>query len=307
MSQRTDAINDAYNQNQNGRTSFYYVLMSALERLGITQYKSQVNDNFIRIMPPKDPKAFWAKEVYIHTNIGANRATFLCLNKMFNKPCPVCEYIEELKNNGADPETLKQLYATKRFLLFLIDVRDDSTIMKGLRWFDAPPKLVGEIISRSKDKRTQAVVDVCDPKEGRDIEFVRKGQGLKTDYMGIDLKVTAEVPSDWYENVPKFDEVISIPTYEQVKLQLTGVLSTASEEQAVNETGPTTDENEAEFEQEVPAQAPAQAPATPTTRGAGGVTPRGSTAQRPTTQTPSAASGDVRSKIEEIKRRRQQG
>jgi len=251
----------------------------------------------------------------------------------------VCEYIEQLKAENADPESLKPLYPKKRFLMFVIDVRDDTTIAKGLRWYDAPPKLVGEIIGRSKDKRTRQVIDVCDPKEGRDIEFVRKGQGLKTDYTGIDLKVTEEVPPDWYENVPTFDEVLAIPTYEQVYQQLTGgVPAAASEEQpagntqATDETG---DEVGVEVEQEAtpvnetpapaaaaPAPAPAAAapapeapkpqpqqtaPATPSPRG--GPSPRGTTSRpaTPAAQTPAAASGSVRDKIAEIRNRRATG
>lgn len=344
MSQRTDAINNAYDKSQNGRTSFFYVQTQVLERLGITAFKSQVNDNFIRVMPPKDPRAFWAREVYIHSEIGANRATFLCMNKMFGKPCPVCEYVEQLKAQNLNPEAIKPLYARKRYLMFVYDVRDDSTIAKGLRWYDAPGKLVSEIILKSKDKRTKAVVDVCDPVEGRDIEFIRKGQGLKTDYAGIDLKITETVPADWYENVPTFDEVLIIPTYEQVQRELTGGVA-ATEEQPVNDSRPPAneapveeqvetevDDREVPVESEVvplpvtdrtpthvptstpaPTQTPTPSPRTGTTPHTGGPTPRGAaTARTPSQQpnqtaAPSAATGDVRSKIEEIKRRRAQG
>jgi len=330
MSERTEAINNAYDKSQIGRTSFFYVQTQVLERLGITAFKSQMNDNFIRIMPPKDPKMFWAREVYIHSEIGANRATFLCMNKMFGKPCPVCEYVEQLKTQNLNPEAIKPLYARKRFLMFVYDVRDDSTIAKGLRWYDAPGKLVSEIILKSKDKRTKAVVDVCDPLEGRDIEFVRKGQGLKTDYAGIDLKITETVPADWYENVPTFDEVLIIPTYEQVQRELTGV---AAEERPVNDSRPSAnelpveeqvetevDDREVPVESEVvptttpaPTQTPMPSPRTGNTPRTGGPTPRGTaTARVPSQQpnqtaAPSAATGDVRSKIEEIKRRRAQG
>jgi len=318
MSQRTDAINNAYDRNQNGRTSFYYTNASVLERMGITQFKSQVNDNFIRIMPPKDPKAFWAREIHVHTDIGANRATYVCLNKMFGKPCPVCEYIDNLKQDGADPETLKPLYAKKRFLMFVIDVRDDSTIAKGLRWYDAPPKLVSEIIGRSKDKRSRAIIDVCDPKEGRDIEFVRKGQGLKTDYIGIDLKATEEVPPDWYENVPTFDEVLIIPTYDQVHQQLTGGVS-ETVEQSVDDSSTSDDTTSIEedptdqpIQEQTPVKTqtpapenvtqPQQQPSTsPSPRG--GPSQRG-TAPRAPVQSSVVTNTNIRDKIAEIRNRR---
>jgi len=332
MSERTEAINNAYDKSQSGRTSFFYVQTQVLERLGITAFKSQMNDNFIRIMPPKDPKMFWAREVYIHSEIGANRATFLCMNKMFGKPCPVCEYVEQLKTQNLNPEAIKPLYARKRFLMFVYDVRDDSTIAKGLRWYDAPGKLVSEIILKSKDKRTKAVVDVCDPVEGRDIEFVRKGQGLKTDYAGIDLKITADVPADWYENVPTFDEVLIIPTYEQVQRELTGGVAAENrpanespvEEQVETEVDdrevpgdtevvPSPVTNQAPTQTPAPAQTPTPSPRSGTVQNTGGPTPRGTTTARTQcgqpnqTAAPSAATGDVRSKIEEIKRRRAQG
>lgn len=302
MSDRTNAINDAYNRNQNGRTSFFYVKVSDLERLGITQFKSQVNDNFIRIMPPKNPKAFWALEVKVHQNIGANRAAFLCLQGMYGKPCPICEHIEKMKQDGINQETIKPLYARTRYLMFVFDVRDDSTIKKGLRWYDAPPKLVGEIINRSKDKRTREIIDVCDPIDGRDVEFIRKGTTVKTEYTGVELKVAEKVPEDWYANVPEFEDVLLVPTYEQIEAAVTGGIHQTADEE-VEQSAPATSES-TETEPSQPAQPQQeQKPASPSGRGP---STRGNSEPSNKTST-SSASQSVRDKIAEIKRSRAGG
>lgn len=221
-SSREAAINNEYEKNRNGRPSFEYVNTQMLDRLGITKYKTESSDNFIRIMPPKNEEAMWAKEVWVHRNIGANGVTMVCPKKMDNEPCPVCEMIEEMKNTGATEDEIRAIAASKRYLLFIYDVKSDETIAKGLRWYDAPGIVVTNIILLSKDKRTKEIIDVCDPVDGRDIEFVRKGSGLNSKYEAFNLVKTQPIPSEWYANVPDFDDVLLRMTYQQMKAELLG-------------------------------------------------------------------------------------
>ena len=236
-SERTDAINDLIN-GQARRTSFYYVNTQVAERNGISRHKSNVGDNFIRIMPPMDPKGPWAMKISVHQHIGPDDATFICLKEMFGKPCAVCELIEAMKSSNADEKAIKVLFPRKRYLMFIYDVQSEATVAKGLLWYDAPGQLVDNIAGLSRDKRTRKIIDVCDPVEGRDIEFVRKGLGLNTEYGSFNLTQTDPVPPEWYKNVPNFLDVLLIPTYEQVLAELNGGV----------------------VQEQTPAQAPVQAP-----------------------------------------------
>lgn len=220
-SERTEAINNMIND-RDRRTSFYYVDISKAERLGITQYKTNTGTNFIRIMPPPDPKGSWAKKVYIHRDIGSDNATFICLKETFGEPCPVCELREKMMEEGDDERIIKAMNPVKRYLIFVYDVMDDSTIAKGLRWYDSPSMIIDNIAGLSRDKRTRKIIDVCDPKDGRDVGFNRKGFGKRTEYDSFELSISDPVPVDWYSDIPEFNDVLSIPSYDQVADELSG-------------------------------------------------------------------------------------
>jgi len=226
-SERAQAmVNEA--KNPYGKPRWLYVDRDELERLGITEFRAAVGDNIIRIIPPSDPRTPWAKRIFIHRNIGANNSTFLCLDKMFNKPCPICEYVQKLKDEDTDRDTLSALWPKLRHLIFLYDVTSQQEEEKGLRWWNAPASkscaIVENIVALSKDPKTGAPLDVSDPETGMDIKFVRKGTDRQTTYMGYQLIENGAIPKEWYESVPTFESVLDIPTYEEMYKELHGVL-----------------------------------------------------------------------------------
>jgi len=223
MSQRQRAIQSEIDKtNQGGGPRFFYVNVAKLERLGISQYKSQAGDNFIRIIPPEDPEQFYGKEIFVHYNVGADGLVFLCLRKMYGEPCPVCEYREELKQKNPEDEMVSELAPSRRYLFFVFNVASEDTEEEGLHWFDAPVIVKDNIVSLSKDKRTGEVIDVSDPVDGRDVEFVRVGTNRRTRYEGFKLVKNEPIPESWYKNVPDFDEVLLKPDYDQVKSEVRG-------------------------------------------------------------------------------------
>ena len=202
---------------QGGQGKYNYVDAKKLERLGISPYKVSSGDNFIRIISPPDLTKFYGKEIFIHTKIGADGVTVLCMNKMFDEPCAVREYREKLAGAGMDADVLKALSWSHRYLFFVIDTKNDSTEDEGLRWYDAPAQIKDNIVTLSKNKRTGENIDVSDPEHGRDIEFVRTGAKLKTRYTGFNLVDNNPIPKEWYQDVPEFDEILLKPDYKKVK------------------------------------------------------------------------------------------
>lgn len=321
-SERAQAMSEE-SRNPYGRPSFLYVEQDELERLGITSFKAAVGDNIVRIIPPKDPRVPWAKKVFIHRNIGANNSTYICPNKMYGKPCPVCEHAKRIKDEDPDNEGLSALWPKLRHLIFLYDVTTQKEEEKGLRWWDAPASkscaIVENIVALSRDPTTGAPLDVSDPETGMDIGFARKGTDRNTTYMGYRLIANGAIPKEWCENVPEFDSVLEVSTYEEIYTELHGRApapadavgqqpATRTTRQTVTRTttaapavaapavaAQTVDEKETPVDTQ-PETQPALNTVTRTSRSAGGVSPINTT----------AAGGEqsISQKLEDIKARR---
>src|ERR1700693_6132381 len=55
-------------------------------------FRPKVGDNLIRILPPTwDDHDHYGFDIWVHSYIGPDNGTYLCLNKMQNKPCPICK------------------------------------------------------------------------------------------------------------------------------------------------------------------------------------------------------------------------
>ena len=222
---REEALNEELRKSQQGNAGrFDYVNVRALERLGIQQWKPLQGTNIIRVIDlpfsryPVDKKPFYAKEVFIHSNVGADQRTFVCTRRMWNEPCAVCELIEKLRSVNPNDERCKELYPSHRFLYFIYDTKSQETEAKGLQWFDCPSSVKNGICNVSKDPRTGKPFDISSRDKGSDVAFDKTGSGKNgTKYVGFQLVQGPTVPESWYKNVPDdFEEFILHPRYEDV-------------------------------------------------------------------------------------------
>lgn len=245
---REEAIEAGANMSS-GRVNFNYVDTTKAERLGLDRYntKKPKGYNFIRIVTPSRKGAF-AKEIWKHVNVGADGNTYLCLDQMFGKTCPVCEHIRKLKRENPNDDAIKELAVQRRFLLFVVDTTSVETEKEGPKWFDCPPTIYQQICSLSIDKRTGKRIDPTDPEDGRDIEFTRF-DGKRTSYGSFELKRTDPIPKSWYEDLPSFDDILLIPDAEEVAKAVFGVLEDKSDREEQHE-GETTKKSRARFRSE---------------------------------------------------------
>jgi len=225
---RQEMLADEHRKAKEGNMGKYdYVDARKLERLGIESYKMKSGDNFVRVITPRFSKynkenlpPYW-KEAWIHSNIGADGRTFLCMKKMANMPCPVCEMAEAMAEKDPDNKAIMELWPGRRYLFFVYDVTDATTEQKGIHWLDAPVTFKEEVVAQSYNKRTHAYIDVSSFEEGMDVEFEKIGKGMTTKYKGFVLKDGGQCPKEWYDNAPdEFEEFMLYPTYEQVAAEL---------------------------------------------------------------------------------------
>jgi len=226
---RAKALSAGANMSTGG-VNFNYVDTAKLDRMGINRYdtKKPKGNNFIRIVAP-DTSGPFAREIHQHTQIGASKATYLCLDKMYGEVCPICEHIQELRRQNVNSDAVKELLSGRRFLLFVVDTTSPDTEDEGPKWFDCPITIYKEVCVHSEDRRTGAKIDPTDPEDGRDVEFVRK-DGKRTDYVGFKLTKTEPIPKSWYEDLPSFDEILLKPNPAEMEVAVKGVKSTAFSE-----------------------------------------------------------------------------
>ena len=147
-------------------------------------YTTRKGENSIRILPPTwDDASHYGIDVWVHNQVGPGNATVLCLTKMKNKTCSICEEVAKLSSRGNEEEA-KELKAKKRVLIYLIDRKDEE---KGPQVWAMPWGVDQDIAKLSKDKDTGEVYWVDDPNEGYDLHFDREGEKILTKYVGVVL------------------------------------------------------------------------------------------------------------------------
>ena len=150
-------------------------------------FKPREGENTIRIIPwASSDKSFddlvekygthWGIDLMVHNQVGADKGSYLCTDKMRGEPCPICDAYRD--------EGIEALRLSERVLVWLID-RDDEK---------AGPKLWSMPLSNSRDisgassvKGSGELLAVDDPEEGYDVYFVREGTKRNTRYKQFDV------------------------------------------------------------------------------------------------------------------------
>jgi hypothetical protein len=142
-------------------------------------------ENRLRILPPTwEDAEHYGFDVYVHYQIGPDKAAYLCLEKMQDKPCPICEERADAHNDG-DEEYVKDLRPAHSLLVLIID-RDNKK--EGPQIWTMPlTKIEGELLYKCQDRETGEYIYIDDPEKGYDFYFTRKGSGLGTEYKGVDI------------------------------------------------------------------------------------------------------------------------
>jgi hypothetical protein len=141
-------------------------------------------DNWIRILPPTwDGANHYGISVWVHYSVGPDNASVLCLRKMRNQRCPICEEAAAQEKAGAEPDDIKELRPRESTLTWIIDRHDES---KGPQLWGMPVQQIDqEVRKQSLDRQTGQYTVVEDPYDGYDIYFYKNGKGRNTKYTGV--------------------------------------------------------------------------------------------------------------------------
>lgn len=174
-------------------------------------FRPKVGKNYIRILPPtwRDYQGF-AYTVFVHRNVGSDNSVYLCLAKHLREPCPICEEVRALDNDG-DGEAGKQLYARKSSVMWVIDRNDQE---KGPQLYTCGYTIEQDICDCCIDTRTGQTIDILHPDNGFDISFRRGNEKPYPKTSGIVIdRDPSPIDDDqkWQDHYIKFIQNNPIP------------------------------------------------------------------------------------------------
>jgi hypothetical protein len=150
---------------------------------------------------------------------------------MLKQPDPICEECARLnKEPNPDNDLINNLSPSTRYLYFVIDVKNENTMLEGIQYVEMAPGLDKDIRTKAADPRTQEWIDISHPVSGRNIVINRTGKG-KTDtkYNVVKLEertqAQAEVIKAYMEAAPSFDDILLFHDYNTLKEEFTGSIS----------------------------------------------------------------------------------
>lgn len=167
----------------------------------IPYFTSKAGENCIRIIPWifKDDPDFdkltekwdnhWGISVMIHRNVGPDKGTVLCLDKMLGEPCPVCDVF-----HAEEAEPLK---LSDRVLAWVIDRNNEKA---GPQLWNMPLGTSKDISLASELRGGKGALLIDDWNEGHDVYFDREGEKERTRYKQFEV---VKEPSYLCENEDK--------------------------------------------------------------------------------------------------------
>jgi len=222
---------------------------------GVGFWKPEFGDHLIDIIPfvagtqhPRVPQGRMGfnVDVWIHQNIGAQYDQFVCPQRMFKQPDPICNYMRGKRL----PEKEWKSLAPKRRCVYLVWVHDTpEEEEKGIQIWEVAwwnfEKHVDEI---AKNPKGGAPVPFSDYDQGKSIAFSIKKSGTFTDASGKErdsmdfvghrfVDRDEPIPDEILDQSFSLDEVITIhPAYEAME----EAFPVEGSQPANNETAPET-------------------------------------------------------------------
>lgn len=177
----------------------------------------------VRILPPWDPSGRVALPVYMHPieykgeGMSYAKYNWTCVNRTFNKTCPICEGLSNLSESGVD---ISNWEANRRQFYFNALVMHDPTYNAQKNSGTAPgthvllraPKTFYDwIISQITNPM---IGDITNIETGIDVYITKEGTGLGTTYsMTLSPNGRTPIPKEYLEKITDLydlDEIFSV-------------------------------------------------------------------------------------------------
>lgn len=206
------------------------------------------NVNQARNMGPGPGDIVYMLDLYTHTNIGPNAATFVCPFDNWGEPCPICQYLLQCRkeNKRLSKEEFNEL-RTKRRNIFLIWSHDTpKEEAKGPQIFEVAHYFMGEPIEEIAKKpsvggkKDGGFILFEDINEGKSVCWTRKGAGKdNTKYIGHKLVDREQpIPDEILDKIFSLDKAVNLkPSYEEIEKAFTYEKEDGVQDERIERTG----------------------------------------------------------------------
>ena len=221
---------------KDGTNASFWKCDAANHLIDVIPYKAGKFDPYT-----KEGKMTYVLDLWVHYSVGVNEDSYICLSKTYNKPCPICEYQKELRNQeDFDENAVKELNPKRRAIYNILCHDNDKEYEKGIQiWDSAHWNSERYFLELIRNPRHGGIdMSFSDPsKEGKSLSFKREGKDMQnTRYIGHKtLNRDYELTDDVLNKANCLDELIHIPTYEEVHATFWGHELVEKEETTVEE------------------------------------------------------------------------
>ncbi len=172
-------------------------------------------------------------EFYVHRDLGpTNDQRSICLSETFGEPCPICEHRKELMKDGVDDDVWKPLFSKQRNLYNIVSYDTDEDEDRGVQIWDVAhyymekhlTKLAKGPMQRGGRRGLTNEIDpniaFADPDSGKSIcfeVFTPKGKNTFPEYSTHQFESrNYEITDEILDSAHILDEIIKIPTYDEL-------------------------------------------------------------------------------------------
>lgn len=182
---------------------------------------------------------WYSRRYFVHRNVGANRDTYVCPRKTWGQRCPICEYMDARREEGAEKEELAELRPKERQLFNVIDLDEDPDKIKLM---DSSYHLFGNQLNKDVLEGDEEYDGFAELEGGYTLKArFEKKSFQKNEFWECDRIDFKPRKSDYDEDivedtVPLDDILVKVPYKELEKIFIMG--SNEDEEEDEEETPP---------------------------------------------------------------------
>jgi len=173
--------------------------------------------NMIRVLPGCFGNKFY-KEIHSHGGIVEGQKSVVCPLMTFKRPCPICEFRDSLQKQlgkNATKEDLELIKNLKPYRYWYMNILDRNEEGKGIQVYTANKTVFSKILEYYFNNQWGNKLN--DPKEGFDLEVVRHGQGMASDYDVVPNRMPSVLDEAYLAQAKDLSIYAKEKTYEELQ------------------------------------------------------------------------------------------